>query len=235
MKREVVPELLDVDSGTEDEIRSSLADLRRINRWFGGISTTRAMLDLVASQSEMRSFSLLEVAAGSGDVPLEAARQLQARGVNIKVALLDRSVTHLNGYRPSLVADALALPFRDESFDIVSSGLFAHHLEPAELRMFIAEALRVCRVAVLINDLRRSPVHLALIYAGLPLFRSRITRHDAIASVRRSYTPGDFRSMLQAWGLRRTTIMTTFLFRMGIVIWKEPQWQREDEEAHDFV
>lgn len=224
----VVPELLDSDSGTEDEIRGSLADLRRINRWFGGISTTRTMLDLVAKQTGLRRLSLLEVAAGSGDVPVEAARQLQRRGIKLDVTLLDRSQSHLNGYHRSLVGDALALPFRDFSFDTVSCGLFAHHLEPAELRTFVQDALRVCRVAVLINDLRRSPLHLALIYGGMPLFRSPITRHDAVASVRRSYTPDDFRSMFEDWGLRSTTIMNTYLFRMGVVIWKQPQRQRDN-------
>jgi ubiquinone/menaquinone biosynthesis C-methylase UbiE len=230
MKRVVIPELLDTDSGTEDEIRSSLADLRLINRWFGGISTTRAMLNLVVKKTGLRRLSLLEVAAGSGDVPIEAARQLRCRGVDVDVTLLDRSPLHLNGYRPSLVGDALALPFRDLSFDMVSCGLFAHHLEPAELRAFVDEALRVCRGAVLINDLRRSALHLALVYAGMPLYRSPITRHDAVASVRRSYTPHDFRSMFEGWGLH-TTIMTTYLFRVGVVIWKGPQWQHKVAET----
>ena len=60
--------------------------------------------------------------------------------------------------RPSrLVADALALPFPDNSFDLVSCSLFAHHLEPAELERFTEEAWRVSRCAVLINDLVRHP------------------------------------------------------------------------------
>ena len=29
----------------------------------------------------------------------------------------------------------------------------------------------------------RSRLHLALVYAGLPLWRSRLTRHDSVASV----------------------------------------------------
>ena len=54
-----------------------------------------------------------------------------------------------------MAGDALALPFRDASFDLVSCNLFAHHLSPQELVRFVDEALRVCRVAVLINDLVR--------------------------------------------------------------------------------
>ena len=47
MKRIVTPELLDSDAGTPKEIADSLADLRGINRKFGGIGTTQAMIEHV--------------------------------------------------------------------------------------------------------------------------------------------------------------------------------------------
>ena len=87
-----------------------------------------------------------------------------------------------------MVGDAVALPFSNGSFDVVSCCLFAHHLSPPDLVSFAREASRVARTAVLINDLIRDPLHLALVYAGLPLYRSRLTRNDAPASVRQAYT-----------------------------------------------
>jgi SAM-dependent methyltransferase len=68
----------------------------------------------------------------------------------------------------AVVADALALPFRDGTFDLIGCSLFAHHLDPESLRLFADESLRVCSCAVLINDLVRDPLHLALVYAGFP-------------------------------------------------------------------
>ena len=76
------------------------------------------------------------------------------------------------------------------------SNLVAHHFEPEVVERVACEALRVARVAVLINDVIRSRVHLALTYAGLPLFRSRLTWHDAPASVRRAYTLEEMRSIV---------------------------------------
>src|SRR5216684_7535823 len=66
MKRVVTAELLDTDSGTPAEIAASLDDLRRINRWFGGVATTEDMIRRVSQEINMSSLSLLEVAAGSG-------------------------------------------------------------------------------------------------------------------------------------------------------------------------
>ena len=49
---------------------------------------------------------------------------------------------------------------RDVSFDLVTCSLFFHHLEPPEIQQFTREAMRVARVAFLVNDLRRSWAHL---------------------------------------------------------------------------
>jgi ubiquinone/menaquinone biosynthesis C-methylase UbiE len=225
MKRAAIPELLDTDAGTPDEVAASLADLRRVNRWFGGVATTRALVQRVAEVLGASSLTLLEVGAGSGHVPGVVARDAQNTGLRVVPTLLDRLPSHFsnpscNGQR-SIAGDALALPFTDSSFDLVSCGLFVHHLAPEQVIQFVDEGLRVCRVALLINDLVRHPLHLALVYAGLPLYRSRLTRHDAPASVRQAYTPEELRELLARTAAAKIEISRHFLFRMGVVVWKQ--------------
>jgi len=222
MKRVVIPELLDTDCGTPAEVAASLGDLRRINRWFGGVATTEEMIWRVARQINSSSLSLLEVAAGTGYVPQTACERLLRRGLSLQITSLDRAASHLdlhNGDR-AVAGDALALPFRSASFDLLSSTLFAHHLSPQEFVQSVNEALRVCRVAVLINDLVRHPLHLSLVYAGMPLYRSRLTRHDAPASVRQAYTVEEMQSLLSQTSAARVEIHRHYLFRMGVVAWK---------------
>jgi len=219
MKRKNSVELLDSDSGSPQEVAASLADLDRINRWFGGIGATQAMIARVARETAGSSFSLLEVAAGAGLVPKEAARRLAKTGVQINITVLDRAASHLAG-TGGVVGDARALPFADGSFDLVSCNLFVHHLTPDDLICFANEALRVCRTAVLINDLVRHPIHLGLVYAGFPLYRSRITRNDAPASVRQAYTPEEICGLLKKTSAARVEVMRHYLYRMGIMIWK---------------
>lgn len=221
MRRVVITELLDTDAGTPAEVRGSLRDLRFFNSWFGGVPTTAALVEKVARQSGLRAFSLLEVAAGSGYVAGRTHEVLRRRGVQLSPTLLDRSPSHLIGQLPAVAGDARALPFPDASFDLVGSNLFVHHLEPEEVTRFVREALRVCRTAVLINDLIRHPLHLFLVYAGFPLYRSRITRNDAPASVRRAYTMEEMRSLLGGSGAARLDFSRHYLFRMGVIIWKK--------------
>lgn len=220
MKRVPTAELLDSDSGTPAEVEASISDLRMINRRFGGVSTSTAMIERVAGLVHRSSLSLLEVASGSGYVPETAQSRLQRRGVDLQVTLLDRATSHLKNGSRAVAGDALSLPFHDESFDLISCNLFAHHLSPQELKTFTNEALRVCRVAVLINDLVRHPLHLALVYAGMPLYRSRLTRHDAPASVRQAYTPAEMQAVLGQTAAARVEIHGHYLFRMGVIAWK---------------
>jgi 2-polyprenyl-3-methyl-5-hydroxy-6-metoxy-1,4-benzoquinol methylase len=220
MKRVAIPELLDTDSGSPAEIAASLSDLDRINRWFGGISTTTSMIKLVTQKTGLRSLSLLDVAAGSGYVSEKARRKLVRNGIELKVTLLDRAPSHLVNKNSAVAGDVRALPFRDASFDLVGSVIFMHHLPPDQVIQSVNEALRVCRAAVLINDVVRHPIHLALVYAGLPLFRSRLTHHDAPASVRQAYTPAEMRDLLKHTTAGRVEIRPHYLFRMGAIVWK---------------
>src|ERR1700758_1730599 len=216
MKRRPTPELLDSDSGNASEITAALADLRRVNRWFGGVGTTRSMVEQVARSTGKSSLSLLEVAAGSGDVSRKVRADVRQRGIHLRITMLDRARSHIANADGVVVADALAVPFPDACFDLISSGLFAHHLCPDALVKFLKEALRVCRVAVLINDLIRDPIHLGLVYAGYPLYRSRLTRHDAPASVRQAYTPDEMREIVLQGGARRVEIRRPYFFRVGV-------------------
>lgn len=220
MRRVVIPELLDTDAGTPAEIRASLRDLRFINTCFGGVRTTTWLVEQATRQTSKRSLSLLEVAAGSGYVPERTRAVLRRRGIELRPTLLDRSPAHLNSSQHAVVGDALALPFGDASFDLVSCSLFAHHLEPEELLRFVREGLRVCRTALLINDLIRHPLHLLLVYSGFPLYRSRLTRHDAVASVRRAYTVDEMRGLLVGARAARLQFSRHYLFRMGVLVWK---------------
>jgi ubiquinone/menaquinone biosynthesis C-methylase UbiE len=245
MKRVVTPELLDSDAATPAEVQQTLADLRRINRWFGGISTTRRMLEKVLARrcptlvgpgeacpersrrgptewgfsQDHTEITLLDVGAGSGDVSLTAARQIQTQA-QVRVTLMDRMPAHLPRNGTGTVAgDVLALPFLDNSFDLVTCSLLIHHLEREQIVKFVNDALRVARVAVLLNDLRREPIHLALMYAGYPLF-GRLTLHDGIASVRRAYTPHELKSILGGTDAAAVEMENHYLYRMGIIVWK---------------
>ncbi|MBV9181084.1 MAG: methyltransferase domain-containing protein [Acidobacteria bacterium] len=222
MKRRPVHELLDNDSGSQAEILAALSDLRWFNRWFGGLATVRSLVTRVARCAGKTEMSLLEIASGEGYVPEILAQELRADELRLRIVLLDRRPSHLpsNSRFVKIVGDALHLPFRDASFDLVCSSLFLHHLAPDEAVSFVRECLRVSRLAVLTHDLIRHPIHLALAYLGTPLYRSRLTRNDAPASVWQAYTIKEMRGLCQRASAREVEVQGHYLFRMGAIAWK---------------
>ena len=233
MRRVNTPEILDSEQCPPAEIARSLRDISRINRWFGGVATTRKLIERVAGATGQKHFSLLEVASGFGDGPRAAGEQLRQNGISLEITLLDRTRSHLLPGDHSVVGDALALPFSGSSFDLVSCCLFAHHLEPGQLAAFAQEALRVSRRAVLINDLIRHPLHLLLVYAGFPLMRSYVSRWDGVASVRKAYVPDEIRQMLSNGASPgNLEISRHFLFRVGVVLWKQTEGEGQANRDH---
>lgn len=232
MKRVDIPEILDSDACSPQDVAESLRDMGRINRWFGGVATTEALIERVARTSGRRHFSVLEVAAGFGAVPKIVSQKLARRGIALDYTFLDRAPSHLDGNQRSIVADALTLPIRDASFDLITCSLFAHHLSPEQLVHFVRDAVRVTRCAVLINDLVRHPLHLACVYAGFPFMRSPASRFDGVASVRKAYVPEEIREILASEP--RVEIFRHFLYRMGIIVWKTGS-PRPGKQDRDWV
>ena len=133
MQRRPSHELLDDDSGTPKEIADSLLDLRWFNRWFGGIATTRTLIQTVAWKTGKSEFSLLEVAAGDGSLMQAVRADLQSSGISLDITLLDRALSHLpalansnhNGDHSDRASDARAgRTFLSDAVDVgLGSGL----------------------------------------------------------------------------------------------------------------
>jgi ubiquinone/menaquinone biosynthesis C-methylase UbiE len=225
MKRTSTPEYLGENAQfSTAEVQASLADLRMFNRWFGGTRVMRKLMQRTARVSARSELRWLDVAAASGDIVKTVTHSFAADGITLLPVVFDRARDHLPAGLTGVQGDALALPFADESFDVVSTSLLIHDLEPPEIRKFMREALRVARVGVLINELRRSWIHLGLVYAGMPLF-SRITRHDAPASVKKAYTAAEIREMVSDG--HRYELRKFYLCRMGVIVWKSGQAEQD--------
>src|SRR5258708_40188242 len=111
MQRVDAPEILDSDACSATDVEISMCDLGRVNRWFGGVATTRKMVERVAQASGVKTLSLLEVAAGSGMDPGLVRQKLGRRGSALDVTARDRARSHLLSGDCRAVGGALGRPF----------------------------------------------------------------------------------------------------------------------------
>src|SRR5260370_8561909 len=192
--RALQPELLEC-AGPEPADRN-LRDIARINRWFGGHNVLlRLMRDLVDSHE---NFSLLDVGAGSGDM----GRCMLRHFPNAKVVSLDHREFHLrDAVSPRVVADALHLPFRKQSFAFFLCPSFLHHFPDCKVVEMIGSLRHFARRALLLLDLERHP----LAYRFLPVTKrifgwSPLTLHDGPVSVASAFRLEELVSLARAAG-----------------------------------
>jgi len=219
-KRVDAPELLDERDAPPADMERSLRDLRRFNRYFGGVGVYRRLLRRMAPRRHDR-IAIIDLGSGTTDL-LDSLRDyanLLAVGVDFKIDhllyLRDRSRAR------RVVADARDLPFRNGAADVVTSAHFFHHFTPEENVAILGEAMRVARRGVIVNDTRRHYVPLAVVQAMAALgMVGRITRSDAPGSIRRGYTLGEAREIAARVRASRVEAVRAWPFRFGLLLWK---------------
>jgi ubiquinone/menaquinone biosynthesis C-methylase UbiE len=228
MERIEAEEMLDSDRWPAGDIACALTAIRRVNRLYGGDRMHKRLFRRVCARTKLRRLEVLEAASARGEVIQAVARALRRRGVTLRIALLDRSRSHLpaEGDRPAgveppqlIVGDACEIPLPDRSVDVVSSCLFLHHLSEQGARIFLQEALRVARVAVLINDVERTRTNYMLSKLQRLVDPSWLSRHDGPTSVRQAYTFAELRRMLAETG-REFELRRGPIFRLGAILWQ---------------
>ncbi|HEU4559685.1 MAG TPA: methyltransferase domain-containing protein, partial [Longimicrobium sp.] len=211
----------------------SLADLRGVNRWLGGYRVVLHHLADIIDRHPRDRYRILDVATGSGDIPLRIARWARERDLDVEIVATDNHATtlelarrHLAG-EPSIraeFADALRLPFADEEFDVALISTALHHFDDERdcLRV-LRELHRVSRIGLVVNDLARSRTALAgaRLLAATVWRRHPVTRHDGPLSVRRSFTPGELRALAARAGFANGRVHAHFPFRVALVVEKE--------------
>jgi ubiquinone/menaquinone biosynthesis C-methylase UbiE len=207
-----VTELLDGPLDDPRALADNLRDLRRINRWLGGVSLSRsASRALIDGRAE---HTVLDVGTGGADIPLALIERARGKATRVRIVALDSrpeilaAAVRANPRAATtpdlelLLGDGLALPFDDGSFDIVHSSLVVHHLTPVEAVALMVEMRRVARAGIVINDLQRGWLGwIGAWLIGHLLTGNRYTRHDAPLSVRRAYLADEIAGMLRAAGL----------------------------------
>lgn len=218
-ERQPSEELLDDANAPMEDVVRSLDDLRWINRYGGGIRIYRSLLREFVATGPV---SVLDIGTGSSDLPDSVDRLARPScGLDFKIEHLayGRRFTAASLHR--VAGNAFALPFRADSFDVVTSGHFFHHFSLDENRQVIGEALRVARIGVAINDTRRHIMPLLFVRAVARTSHfGRITKEDAPASVLQAYTLDEIRQFAKTLGATRVRVVRKFPYRYGLLLWK---------------
>lgn len=200
-----------------DDLAATLADLDRLNAWFGGHALSLARVRRAAVRvPRAQVLRVVDVGGGDGAFARRVARWARRarRPVRVLVVDPDAATARLaaaacGAYREIAVVrgDATSLPLGAYAADVVHAGLTLHHLEPEAAVKALREMRRVCRGRLVVNDLARTPLALGLVWLATRLLPMHpVSRHDGPLSVRRAYAPDELDALLGAAGVRSATL-----------------------------
>jgi SAM-dependent methyltransferase len=199
------------------DLARTLADIDRLDRWFGGHALSLARVRRAARRvPPERVLRIIDIGGGGGGFARRAARWARRHHRGICIVLVDRDAATAALARQACAAypeihvvraDATALPFGVACADVVHSALTLHHLEPDGAAAALAEMGAVARGRVVINDLARTPLALALVWlATRVLAMHPVSRHDGPLSVRRAYSLQELADLFRKAGLAGVSV-----------------------------
>jgi SAM-dependent methyltransferase len=221
-----VVERMDQPGVEPEELRRTLADLARINRRFGGAQLLLAHLSpwLTSLPGPIR---LLDAATGFGDLARTVVTWARRAGISLAVEAVDHHseicaiAREASRDYPEIAireADALALPYPDQAFDVAIASQVLHHMEGEQPVRLLRELRRVARHGVLVSDLRRGAWPYLVTTAALHLAsRSPLIRHDGPLSIRRGFLPQELTALARAAGWRSPRVVRHAFFRLALV------------------
>ena len=245
-------EQIDDPGAPIEDLASSMEDVARTNRFFGGThSVITAVSRLLHDLPPGRTVRVLDIATGTADIPIALAHWSSRRGIRLQIVGIDnlRSMLDLAGRRiarevprtktfPSwknrcerdirlVQADASALPFADGAFDIATCALAFHHLGYDASVKLLRAMDRLTTCGFVVTDLRRDVPTLCAVRAGISLIKSHpYTRHDAVASVRRSFSTDEWSRLAADSEVANLAVGTHLYYRLTMIQDKQrPTWE----------
>lgn len=219
-------ELENLDKGTYTpaEYEGCIVELQRVNRWLGDAKALRGSLLKEIERQDLRSFSVLDIGAGSGEllrVTAQWARETGRASVLLGLELNQRSAYAILDESAdfpeicSVQASGLVLPFPDAAVDYVISSLTLHHFDDAGALKLLREMGRVARRGIFVIDLHRNPTaYFFYTTLGRLFLHNRLIREDGALSILKSFTPDEMEKAGQQAGLPNVTVEKHFPSRL---------------------
>lgn len=208
------------DFSIQDErIDRALHELKIINKYLGGVSTTKSALKYFVD-SENEDLKILDIGSGSSDNLIEA----KSKYPNLKIFSIDKNLRALSNSKNNLKkinSDAFNLPVKNNVCDIVHAALFLHHFTFEELEKLLIEFLRISSKGIIINDLQRSYFAFLGIKVLTVIFsKSQMVKNDAPLSVKRGFRKKELLKLFEDVGITNFVIKKKWAFRWMVVIKK---------------
>ena len=179
-----------------------LANLKRINRYFGSYALIRHFLRRWLRPGE--TASILDLCTASADIPRfvvdwtrRAPVSVRVVGVDFRESTLEIARQESRHYPEIELICANVFEFEPaETFDLVFCSLALHHFSDRDAELLLRRVRKFATRGLLVADIARSDFGVLGIYAlTATLLREPMTRFDARLSMKRAFSVAELRAL----------------------------------------
>ena len=209
-QRATEPENLDLPGRTLEIVRDDYEQLARVNRIFRFAEPFQRLIPATLGGTQCESMSVLDLGAGDCSMGQTLEQWARQKKWQWDVTHLDISplALSLHDSPRRVVGSALALPFRDNSFDVVIAAQMTHHLDvPDGVVSHFREAYRVAKKMVIIYDLHRTlPLYFLVLGTLICLQVPKDFRDDGLLSVKKGWRAPEWLEMARQAGIAEPNV-----------------------------
>lgn len=217
-------ERMDTGEYTSEEYERCLSELVFINRFLGDARALKKTLFRLVEKENLRSFSVLDVGAGSGEMLRAVAEFARGQKRETKVCGVELNARSARAIRENsqnyaeisaVRADAFFLPFADGAFDYTICTLVAHHFTNENVVKIFGEMARVSKREIFVVDLHRHKTAYRLYKIFCRAFGiSDFVREDGSLSILRAFKIDELETLARSANLTEISVSRRTPFRL---------------------
>lgn len=230
-KRSEHREIMDDFDLQGKELKRTLQDLDKINKWLGGNKITLEGLEtILKSTCYAQPVTIMDVGCGNGSMLAEIADYGRRRGIKMKLYGIDANPNTIQLAKENTqsypeisyeLLDIFSEEFSSGKVDIILCTLTLHHFSDFEIQKVLHNFVKSAQMGIVINDLHRTRIAYYLFMAFCAVFiDNEIAKKDGLTSILRSFKKEELKAFGKDLNVRDQKITWKWAFRYQWILLK---------------
>lgn len=231
--RNTEPEWMDDPQLDHKILDIAVADINKCNRILRGLPFTRDAVREIIARQPHKKWRITDLGCSDGTMLRYLKDQLpdydlDLVGIDLSIRSIENAREKSKGYEGIRFreSDIFQTSIEELECDILLVTLTLHHFQEKEIISYLERFQQMTKVAIIVNDLHRSPIAYGFFKIFSPIFiGNEISIHDGLISIASGFRRADFKRYAKILGVKNDRLKWKWSFRY---IWILPIDERKD-------